>query len=93
MGAHARALDTALRVAEDYDVQVALHTDGLNESLSVEDTLSVLEGRTIHAFHIEGCGGGHVPDVLRLAGEPNIIGSSTNPTLPFGRDAMASTSA
>ena len=88
MGAHARALDTALRVAEDYDVQVALHTDGLNESLSVEDTLAVLEGRTIHAFHIEGCGGGHVPNVLRLAGEPNVIGSSTNPTLPFGRDAL-----
>ncbi|MBS2963091.1 urease subunit alpha [Actinocrinis puniceicyclus] len=88
MGAHARALDTALRVAEDYDVQVAVHTDGLNEALSVEDTLSVLDGRTIHAFHIEGCGGGHVPDVLRLAGEPNVIGSSTNPTLPFGRDAL-----
>ena len=88
MGAHARALDTALRVAEDYDVQVAVHTDGLNEALSVEDTLSVLDGRTIHAFHIEGCGGGHVPNVLRLAGEPNIIGSSTNPTLPFGRDAI-----
>ncbi|HEU5425425.1 MAG TPA: urease subunit alpha [Actinocrinis sp.] len=88
MGAHARALDTALRVAEDFDVQVAVHTDGLNESLSVEDTLSVLDGRTIHAFHIEGCGGGHVPNVLRLAGEPNIIGSSTNPTLPFGRDAI-----
>jgi urease subunit alpha len=88
MGAHARALDTALRVAEDHDVQVALHTDGLNECLSVEDTLAVLEGRTIHAFHIEGCGGGHVPNVLRLAGVPNVIGSSTNPTLPFGRDAL-----
>ena len=89
LGAHARALDTALRVAEDYDVQVALHTDGLNESLSVEDTLAVLDGRTIHAFHIEGCGGGHVPNVLSLAGVPNVIGSSTNPTLPFGRDAVA----
>ena len=89
MGAHARALDTALGVAEEFDVQVALHTDGLNECLSVEDTLAVLEGRTIHAFHIEGCGGGHVPDVLRLAGEANVIGSSTNPTLPFGRDAVA----
>jgi urease subunit alpha len=89
MGAHTRALDTALRVAEDYDVQVALHTDGLNECLSVEDTLAVLDGRTIHAFHIEGCGGGHVPNVLRLAGEANVIGSSTNPTLPFGRDALA----
>ncbi|HEX5511945.1 MAG TPA: urease subunit alpha [Actinomycetales bacterium] len=89
MGAHARALDTALRVAEQHDVQVALHTDGLNESLSVTDTLAVLDGRTIHAFHIEGCGGGHVPDVLRLAGVPHVIGSSTNPTLPFGRDAAA----
>jgi urease subunit alpha len=88
MGAHTRALDTALRVAEDYDVQVALHTDGLNECLSVEDTLRVLDGRTIHAFHIEGCGGGHVPNVLKLAGVPNVIGSSTNPTLPFGRDAL-----
>ncbi|MFF7446983.1 MULTISPECIES: urease subunit alpha [unclassified Streptomyces] len=89
MGAHARALDTALRVAEEHDVQVALHSDGLNESLSVEDTLRVLEGRTIHAFHIEGCGGGHVPNVLKMAGVPNVIGSSTNPTLPFGRDAVA----
>ncbi|WP_406114172.1 urease subunit alpha [Kitasatospora purpeofusca] len=88
MGAHTRALDTALRVAEEYDVQVALHTDGLNECLSVEDTLRVLDGRTIHAFHIEGCGGGHVPDVLKMAGVPNVIGSSTNPTLPFGRDAL-----
>jgi urease subunit alpha len=88
MGAHTRALDTALNVAEQFDVQVALHTDGLNECLSVEDTLSVLAGRTIHAFHIEGCGGGHVPNVLKLAGVPNVIGSSTNPTLPFGRDAL-----
>jgi len=88
MGAHTRALDTALNVAEVFDVQVALHTDGLNECLSVEDTLSVLAGRTIHAFHIEGCGGGHVPNVLKLAGVPNVIGSSTNPTLPFGRDAL-----
>jgi urease subunit alpha len=88
MGAHIRALDTALRVAEDHDVQVALHTDSLNECLSVEDTLKVLDGRTIHAFHIEGCGGGHVPNVLKLAGVANVIGSSTNPTLPFGRDAL-----
>jgi urease subunit alpha len=66
-----------------------VHTDGLNESLSVQDTLRVLDGRTIHAFHIEGCGGGHVPDVLTMAGVPNVIGSSTNPTLPFGRDAVA----
>ncbi|MFG3365900.1 urease subunit alpha [Streptomyces sp. NPDC090032] len=89
LGAHTRALDTALRVAQEHDVQVALHTDGLNECLSVEDTLSVLDGRTIHAFHIEGCGGGHVPNVLKMAGVRNVIGSSTNPTLPFGRDAVA----
>ncbi|WP_437089652.1 urease subunit alpha [Streptomyces sp. enrichment culture] len=89
MGAHTRALDTALRVAEEHDVQVALHSDGLNECLSVEDTLRALEGRTVHAFHIEGCGGGHVPNVLKMAGVPNVIGSSTNPTLPFGRDAVA----
>jgi urease subunit alpha len=89
VGAHATALATAVEVAERYDVQVAVHTDGLNECLSVEDTLRVLDGRTIHAFHIEGCGGGHAPDVLRLLGEPNIIASSTNPTIPFGRDAVA----
>ncbi len=88
IGAHTRALDSALRAAETHDVQVALHSDGLNECLSVEDTLAVLEGRTIHAFHVEGCGGGHVPNVMRLAGEPNVIASSTNPTLPFGRDAV-----
>ncbi len=89
VGAHATALDMALRVADEYDVQVAVHTDGLNECLSVEDTLAVLDGRTIHAYHIEGCGGGHAPDVLRLLGEPNIIASSTNPTFPYGRDAVA----
>ena len=87
-GAHARALDMALTVAEEYDVQVALHTDGLNENLSVADTLNVIDGRTIHAFHVEGCGGGHVPNVLQLAGVANVIGSSTNPTLPYGRDAI-----
>jgi len=88
MGAHARVLDTALTVAELHDVQVALHSDGLNECLAVEDTIAVLSGRSIHAFHIEGCGGGHIPDVLRLAGIRHVIGSSTNPTLPFGRDAV-----
>ena len=89
IGAHPRALDTALSVAEQHDVQVAVHTDGLNESMFVRDTLGVLDGRTVHAFHVEGCGGGHVPDVLTLAGVANVIGSSTNPTMPFGRDAVA----
>jgi urease subunit alpha len=88
-GAHARALDTALRVADEHDVQVAIHTDGLNESLSVADTVRVIGGRSVHAFHVEGCGGGHVPDVLSMAGVPNIVSSSTNPTLPYGRDAVA----
>lgn len=89
LGAHPRALDAALRVADEHDVQVAVHTDGLNESMFVSETLAVLDGRTMHAFHVEGCGGGHAPDVLRLAGVPNVLGSSTNPTMPFGRDATA----
>ncbi|WP_109510481.1 urease subunit alpha [Nocardioides speluncae] len=88
-GAHLRTLDTALTAAEEYDVQVAVHTDGLNEGLTVADTLAVLDGRTIHAYHVEGCGGGHTPDVLSLAGVPHVLASSTNPTLPFGRDAVA----
>lgn len=89
LGAHPRCLDTALTVAEDCDVQVALHTDGLNEAGCVSDTLAVASGRVFHAFHVEGCGGGHAPNVLELAGRPEVITSSTNPTLPFGRDALA----
>ncbi len=81
-------LDVALRTADELDVQVALHTDSLNESLSVTDTIAVIDGRTVHAYHVEGCGGGHAPDVLRLAGRENIIASSTNPTLPFGINAV-----
>ena len=69
----------ALAVAEEHDVAFALHTDGLNEGLSVEDTLAVLGGRAVHAFHVEGCGGAHTPDVLRLAGVDNVLASSTNP--------------
>ena len=88
-GAHLRTLDAALSVAEDFDVQVAVHTDGLNEGLTVADTLAVLDGRAVHAYHVEGCGGGHTPDVLSLAGVPHVLASSTNPTLPFGRDAVA----
>lgn len=88
-GAHLRTLDTALTVAEQYDVAVALHTDGLNEGLTVTDTLAVLDERAVHAYHVEGCGGGHTPDVLSLAGIDHVLASSTNPTLPFGRDAVA----
>lgn len=89
LGAHRRSLDTALTLAEEHDVQVCLHTDGLNENLALADTLAVLDGRTVHAYHVEGCGGGHVPDVLELAGVPYVIGSSTNPTLPYARDTAA----
>ena len=88
-GATLRTIDTALRVADEFDFQVALHTDGLNETMSVEDTLAVLEGRVLHAFHVEGCGGGHAPNVLQLAGVDNILASSTNPTLPYGVNAVA----
>lgn len=90
-GATLMTIDTALRVAEDADVQVALHTDGLNETLSVADTLAVLDGRVAHAFHVEGGGGGHSPDVLTLAGRDHVIASSTNPTLPYGVNAAAET--
>ena len=88
-GATLRTIDTALRCAADADFQVALHTDGLNETLSVADTIAVIDGRTIHAFHVEGCGGGHAPDVLTLAGREHILTSSTNPTLPYGVNALA----
>ena len=88
-GATLSTIDAALRVAEEIDVQVALHTDGLNETLSVSDTLAVLDGRVIHAFHVEGCGGGHAPDVLTLAGHDHVLASSTNPTLPYGSNAVA----
>lgn len=90
-GATLMTIDTALRVADDIDVQVALHTDGLNETLSVADTLAVLDGRVAHAFHVEGGGGGHAPDVLTLAGREHVIASSTNPTLPYGVNASAET--
>ncbi|MGI9196239.1 MAG: urease subunit alpha [Candidatus Nanopelagicales bacterium] len=88
-GATLSTIDIALRVADEIDVQVALHTDGLNETLSVSDTLAVLDGRVIHAFHVEGCGGGHAPDVLTLAGHDHVLASSTNPTLPYGSNAVA----
>ena len=77
------AIDTCLRVAEDMDVQVAIHTDTLNESGFVENTVAAFKGRTIHAFHTEGAGGGHAPDIIKLCGEANVIPSSTNPTRPY----------
>lgn len=77
------AIDCCLSVADDMDVQVMIHTDTLNESGFVENTLAAIKGRTIHAFHTEGAGGGHAPDILRVVSSPNIIPSSTNPTMPY----------
>ena len=77
------AIDTCLSVAEEMDVQVAIHTDTLNESGFVETTMDAFKGRTIHTFHTEGAGGGHAPDILRAAGLPNVLPSSTNPTMPY----------
>jgi urease subunit alpha len=80
---------TALDVCDRHDVQLAIHTDGLNEVLSVEGTLQAFAGRSVHAFHIEGAGGGHAPDLLKLAGRERILTSSTSPTVPFGVDTAA----
>jgi len=77
------AIDCALSVADDHDVQVMIHTDTLNESGFVEDTIAAFKGRTIHAFHTEGAGGGHAPDIIKVAGLNNVLPSSTNPTRPF----------
>ncbi len=77
------AIDNCLDVAERFDVQVAIHTDTLNESGFVEDTIAAFKGRTIHTFHTEGAGGGHAPDIIKAAGLPNVLPSSTNPTRPY----------
>ena len=77
------AIDCCLAVADQYDVQVAIHTDTLNESGFVESTLEAIRGRTIHAYHTEGAGGGHAPDIIKVAGYPNILPSSTNPSCPY----------
>ncbi|WP_299783680.1 urease subunit alpha [uncultured Roseobacter sp.] len=77
------AIDCCLSVADDMDVQVMIHTDTLNESGFVENTVAAMKGRTIHAFHTEGAGGGHAPDIIKICGDPNVIPSSTNPTRPF----------
>ncbi len=83
------AIRSALSVADEYDVQVCIHTDTLNEAGYVEDTVAAMDGRTIHTYHSEGAGGGHAPDILRVCAEPNVLPSSTNPTLPFGVNSMA----
>ncbi len=88
-GAYPEIVDAVLGLAEAHDVQVCLHTDGLNESCELEDTVAATRGRTIHAYHVEGVGGGHVPDLIGLVREPNVICSSTTPTVPYGRATAA----
>lgn len=83
------AIDCCLSVADDYDVQVMIHTDTLNESGFVENTVAAIKGRTIHAFHTEGAGGGHAPDIIKVCGLPNVIPSSTNPTRPYTLNTLA----
>ena len=83
------AIDNCLSVADEYDVQVAIHTDTLNEAGFVESTLAAFKGRTIHTYHSEGAGGGHAPDIIRVCGEANVLPSSTNPTRPFTSNTIA----
>ncbi len=83
------AIDACLAVADQYDVQVAIHTDTLNEGGFVEDTIAAIGGRTIHTYHTEGAGGGHAPDIIKIAGYPHILPSSTNPTRPFTVNTIA----
>ncbi|PZM14013.1 urease subunit alpha [Rhizobium tubonense] len=83
------AIDCCLTVADQYDVQVMIHTDTLNESGFVEDTIGAIRGRTIHAFHTEGAGGGHAPDIIKICGQSNVIPSSTNPTRPYTVNTIA----
>ncbi|NDD15267.1 MAG: urease subunit alpha, partial [Betaproteobacteria bacterium] len=82
------AIDNCLNVAEETDTQVAIHTDTLNESGFVEDTVAAFKGRTIHTFHTEGAGGGHAPDILKVVGEANVLPSSTNPTRPYTHNTL-----
>jgi urease subunit alpha len=83
------AIDNCLAVADEMDVQVAIHTDTLNESGFVETSVAAFKGRTIHTFHTEGAGGGHAPDIIKVAGEPNVLPSSTNPTRPYTVNTIA----
>lgn len=88
-GATPNAIRHSLRVADEFDIQVAVHTDTLNEGGYVENTIEAFEGRTIHTFHSEGAGGGHAPDIIRVTGQSNVLPSSTNPTLPYGINSQA----
>ncbi len=83
------AIDACLKIADEYDIQVAIHTDTINEAGFVEDTIRAIAGRTIHTYHTEGAGGGHAPDIISIAGQPNVLPSSTNPTRPYTVNTIA----
>ena len=89
VGAFPAVIDACLTVADQTGVQVAIHTDGLNEAGSLRETISAIAGRSIHAYHVEGSGGGHAPNLLEIVGEANVIGSSTNPTIPYSKNSLA----
>jgi urease subunit alpha len=88
-GAYPEVIDEVLRAADAHDVQVCLHTDGLNESCELRDTVEAIAGRAIHAYHVEGSGGGHIPDLIGIVREPNVFCSSTTPTIPYGPSTAA----
>ncbi|GAC1619873.1 MAG: urease subunit alpha [Ktedonobacteraceae bacterium] len=83
------AIDTCLKVSDQYDVQTAIHTDTINEAGFIEDTIAAIAGRAIHTYHTEGAGGGHAPDIIRIASQANVLPSSTNPTRPYTRNTLA----
>ena len=89
VGAFPAVIDACLSVADQYGGQVAMHTDGLNEAGSLADTIQAIDGRSIHAYHVEGSGGGHAPNLIEICSVPNVIGSSTNPTLPYSINSIA----
>jgi urease subunit alpha len=88
-GAYPEVIDEVLRAADAHDIQVCLHTDGLNESCELADTVEAIGGRAIHAYHVEGSGGGHIPDLIGIVREPNVFCSSTTPTIPYGPSTAA----
>jgi len=88
-GAYPEVIDATLRLAGQHDVAVCLHTDGLNESCELEDTVAAIAGRAVHAYHVEGTGGGHVPDLIGIVREPSVVCSSTTPTVPYGPGTAA----
>src|SRR5204862_7160776 len=83
-GAYPEIIDATLRAADAHDIAVCLHTDSLNESVDLDGTVQAVAGRTVHAYHVEGSGGGHIPDAIGLVREPNTICYSPTPTIPFG---------